>query len=166
MWLVAKFKKNELTILKNNLKEKLKSNLIFYQPKFLKETFKNDKKILREIPLIGNYVFVFHSNFSQKNFINFLSSTRGLEYFLERSILSQKQISEFVTLCKSFEDNGGNIKPNFFKNLLNYKAKFLSGPFVNKIFEVIEKKENHMRIILNDFEMKLSDKAKYLYRPV
>ena len=166
MWLVAKFKKNELSIFKENLKIRLKSDLTFYQPKFLKETFKNNKKNVKEIPLIGNYIFVFNSNFSQKNVINFLSSTKGLEYFLDGSFLGQSQIDKFITLCKSFEDKKGHVQPNFFKNFLNYKARFLSGPFANKVFEVIEKKENYIKIILNNFEIKLSDKSKYLYRPV
>ena len=38
---------------------------------------------------------VFNSNFSQKNVINFLSSTKGLEYFLEGSFLRQSQIDKF-----------------------------------------------------------------------
>ena len=107
-----------------------------------------------------------NSNFSQKNVINFLSSTKGLEYFLEGSFLGQSQIDKFITLCKSFEDKKGHVQPSFFKNFLNYKARFLSGPFVDKVFEVIEKKENYIKIILNNFEIKLSDKSKYLYRPV
>jgi hypothetical protein len=166
MWLIAKFKKNELMTLKNNLENKLESKITLYQPKFLTEFFKNNKKISREIPLIGNYVFIFHSKFSQKNLINFLSTTKGLEYFLGKSSINQIQINKFIELCKSFEDIKGNIKPTFFKNLLNYKAQFLSGPFVNKVFQVLEKNENYMRIILNDIEIKLSDKAKYLYRPL
>ena len=98
--------------------------------------------------------------------INFLSSTKGLEYFLEGSFLGQSQIDKFITLCKSFEDKKGHVQPSFFKKFLNYKARFLSGPFVDKVFEVIEKKENYIKIILNNFEIKLSDKSKYLYRPV
>ena len=50
MWLVAKFKKNEFGTFKRNLKEKLKSNLILYQPKFLKESSKRNKKIFKEMP--------------------------------------------------------------------------------------------------------------------
>ena len=166
MWLVAKFKKNEFETFKRNLKEKLKTNLILYQPKFLKESSKKNKKIFKEIPLIGNYVFIFHRELSKSNFVNFLSSTKGLEYFLERSVLSQKQIKDFVNSCKSYEDQKGYIKPNFFKNLLNLKARFLSGPFINQVFQVIEKKENYMKIILNDLEIKFSDKTNYLYRPL
>ena len=36
MWLVAKSKKKEFEIFKQNLNQKLKANLKFYQPKFLK----------------------------------------------------------------------------------------------------------------------------------
>lgn len=166
MWLVAKFKKNELGTFKRNLKEKLKSNLIFYQPKFLKESSKRNKKIFKEIPLIGNYVFIFHRELSKSSLVNFLSSTKGLEYFLEKSILSQSQINNFINSCKNFEDCKGYIKPNYFKNLLDLKARFLSGPFINQVFQVIEKKENYMKIIMNDLEIKFSDKTNYLYRPL
>ena len=98
--------------------------------------------------------------------VNFLSSTKGLEYFLEKSILSQIQIQNFINSCKSFEDHQGYIKPNYFKNFLNLKARFLSGPFINQVFQVIEKKENYMKIIMNDLEIKFSDKTNYLYRPL
>ena len=166
MWLVAKFKKNEFGTFKRNLKEKLKSNLILYQQKFLKESSKRNKKIFKEMPLIENYVFIFHKELSKSSLVNFLSSTKGLEYFLEKSILSQIQIQNFINSCKSFEDHQGYIKPNYFKNFLNLKARFLSGPFINQVFQVIEKKENYMKIIMNDLEIKFSDKTNYLYRPL
>ena len=67
MWLVAKFKKNEFGTFKRNLKEKLKSNLILYQPKFLKESSKRNKKIFKEMPLIENYVFIFHKELSKSS---------------------------------------------------------------------------------------------------
>ena len=166
MWLVAKIKKKEFEIFKQDLNQKLKSNLKFYQPKFLKEIKKNNKTLQKEVPLINNYIFIYHPDFSKTELINFLSFTKVLDYFLKKSLFNQIQISNFIKSCKNFEDDKGYIKPNFFKSLINSKAKFLSGPFVNKVFQVIEKKENFIRIILNDLELKLTDKAKYLYQPI
>ena len=111
MWLVAKFKKNELGTFKRNLKEKLKSNLIFYQPKFLKESSKRNKKIFKEIPLIGNYVFIFHRELSKSSLVNFLSSY--LVFLRVKSILVS-QINNFINSCKNFEDCKGYIKNKLF----------------------------------------------------
>ena len=47
----------------------------------------------------------------------------------------------FINLCKNFEDQEGYLKPVFFKSLINFKAKFLTGPFVNQVFQVVEKKK-------------------------
>ena len=166
MWLVAKIKKKEFEIFKQNLNQKLKANLKFYQPKFLKIILKKNKITRKEVPIISNYIFIFHPDFSKIELVNFLSFTKGLDYFLKSSLFNQIQISDFIKSCKNFEDDRGYIKPNFFKSLVNYKAKFLTGPFANKVFQVIEKKENFIKIILNDLELKLTDKAKYLYQPI
>tara|TARA_B100000035_G_C20812877_1_gene470735 strand:- start:37 stop:537 length:501 start_codon:yes stop_codon:yes gene_type:complete len=166
MWLVAKLKKKEFSIFKQDLKNKIKSNLKFYQPKLFKEINKRNKIIKKEIHLMGNYIFIYNKDFKNKNFVNFLSTTRGLDYFLSKSEFNQSQLENFINLCKNFEDQKGYLKPNFFKPLINFKAKFLTGPFVNQVFQVIEKKENFLKIILNDLELKLTDKAKHLYQPI
>ena len=127
---------------------------------------KRNKIIKKEIHLMGNYIFIYNKEFSDKNFINSLQTTRGLDYFLSKSELNQTQVTNFINLCKNFEDQDGYLKPNFFKPLINFKGKFLTGPFVNQVFQVIEKKENFLKIILNDLELKLTDKAKYLYQPI
>ena len=166
MWLVAKIKKKEFKIFKQNLNQKLKTDLKFYQPKFLKIISKKNKIIQKEVPLISNYIFINHPEFSKIELVNFLSFTKGLDYFLKTSLFNQIQILDFIKSCKNYEDENGYIKPNFFKCLVNYKAKFLTGPFANKVFQVIEKKENFIKIMLNDLNIKLTDKAKYLYQPI
>ena len=155
MWLVAKLRKKEFSIFKQDLKNKIKSKLKFYQPKLLKDMNKRNKIFKKEIHLMGNYIFIYS-----------LSTTRGLDYFLNKSELNQTQVINFINLCKNFEDQEGYLKPIFFKSLINFKAKFLTGPFVNQVFQVVEKKENFLKIILNDLELKLTDKAKYLYQPI
>tara|TARA_B100001057_G_scaffold500939_1_gene618998 strand:+ start:3638 stop:4138 length:501 start_codon:yes stop_codon:yes gene_type:complete len=166
MWLVAKLRKKEFSIFKQDLKNKIKSKLKFYQPKLLKDMNKRNKIFKKEIHLMGNYIFIYNEEFNNKNFINSLSTTRGLDYFLNKSELNQTQVINFINLCKNFEDQEGYLKPIFFKSLINFKAKFLTGPFVNQVFQVVEKKENFLKIILNDLELKLTDKAKYLYQPI
>ena len=49
--------------------------------------------------------------------IKTLKYLKGLNYFLENSLLNQKDIKSFITLCKSFEDTKGTLKSSFFLNL-------------------------------------------------
>ena len=69
-------------------------------------------------------------------------------------------------MCKSFEDETGNLKASFFKKLISRKAQFISGPLTNMIFEIIEKQKNKLKIIIGEIVTTISDKGNYLYRSV
>ena len=69
-------------------------------------------------------------------------------------------------MCKSFEDETGNLKASFFKKLISRKAQFISGPLTNIIFEIIEKQNNKLKILVGNIITTISDKKNYLYRPI
>jgi hypothetical protein len=50
--------------------------------------------------------------------------------------------------------------------MINKKAKFISGPFTNMVFEIVEKQKNRLKILVGNVVTTISNKNKYLYRPV
>ena len=46
------------------------------------------------------------------------------------------------------------------------KAIFVSGPFTNLIFEILEKQKNKLKILIGNFVTTIPNKAGYFYRPV
>jgi hypothetical protein len=46
------------------------------------------------------------------------------------------------------------------------KAKFISGPFTNMIFEIIERQKNRLKILVGNIVTTIPDKTNYLYRPI
>ena len=66
---------------------------------------------------------------------------KGLKYFLSGYIENSNEIKKFIINCKSYENESGYIKPVFFKDLITKKAKFISGPLTNVIFEIISREK-------------------------
>mgnify|MGYP001169760903 FL=1 len=166
MWIVAKINHLETETFKSQLKKRLGLDIKFYNPlicikKVHKQKLKNQSR-----PILNNYIFCYHQKFDDESAINQISNIRGLNYFLKSYKLNQKEIETFINNCKSFEDKEGFISPAFFKDLLSNKAKFISGPFTNLFFDIIEKQKGKMKIMLGNFAIAISDKSKYLYQPV
>ena len=46
------------------------------------------------------------------------------------------------------------------------KAKFISGPFTNMIFEILEKQNNKIKILINNIVTTIPNKSNYLYQPI
>ena len=167
MWVVAKIKSKELNIFKKNLSEKLGENTKFYCPKIVYyKNAKNNKRLRFEKFILENYIFCYHEKFQQKVYLNHVQSLKGLQYFLKGYFQNQKQINTFINLCKSFEDETGNLKASFFKTLISKKAQFISGPLTNMIFEIIEKQNNKLKILVGNIITTISDKKNYLYLPI
>ena len=165
MWLVAKIKLPELNIFKNNLSKKLDKNIKFYCPKigyhkYLKNKLKKCDKLILE-----NYIFCYHKKFNETNKINEIKNTKGLQYFLKGHDLNQKEIIKFIEHCKSFENEEGYINPVFFKTIISRRAQFVSGPFTNMIFEILEKQKNKLKILIGNIVTTISDNKNYSYRP-
>ena len=166
MWVVAKIKKSEIKIFKKNLIEKSGENILFYSPKIeYHQHFKNKVKRLEKFAL-ENYIFCYHNNFGNSAFISKLRFVKGLEYFLSGYYQNQNEIIEFVKHCKSSENSKGLLTQAFFKTIITKKAKFISGPFTNMIFEILQKQKNKLKIAAGNVVMTISDNSNYLYRPV
>ena len=115
--------------------------------------------------MLENYIFCKHECFFKPKYELFKIYKRA-SIFLDGNFSSQKEINNFIKICKLHEDENGLIKNSFFKRFLTYKGKFVSGPFKNLIFDLIKKNNNDLKISIGNFLVTVSDKFKYIYRPV
>ena len=166
MWIVAKIKVKDKKIFKKNLEEKFGEEIKFYSPKILlSQNLKNKIKQFDKL-VLENYIFCYHEKFNSSYAINTLQYTKGLQYFLNGYLQSQKEIEKFIYYCKSFENKDGYLKPLFFKKALKDKGRFTNGPFSNLMFEIIEKQKNKLKVLVGNFVTTISDNKNYLYRSV
>tara|TARA_X000001036_G_scaffold409361_1_gene420384 strand:+ start:7803 stop:8306 length:504 start_codon:yes stop_codon:yes gene_type:complete len=164
MWVVGKIKQFQLEKIKNNLKEKEKKGckIDVYAPRFVFTRKVKNKFTKIEKNLLDNYVF-FNLNFNNFDIASkSLKFTKGLSYILNNFKSDQETIKKFINNCKNFEDERGFIKPSFFSIIKNSRAKFLNGPFSNFVFEVIEKKEKEMNILLGSIKVRVPYERFYL----
>ena len=63
MWIVIKYKINEFSLLRKELKNKLGENTIIYRPKIVYQSFKKNKIIQKEFNILGDYFFCFSKKF-------------------------------------------------------------------------------------------------------
>jgi len=166
MWMVAKTKSKELNIFKKEMIDKTGDDMKFYYPKIEYQKWHGNKLKKTEKHVLENYIFCYHKKFSELNFINKVKFIKGLEYFLKGCDINQKEIIKFIDYCKAFENSKGYLTPVFFKVMITKKAKFISGPFTNMIFEIIERQKNKLKILVNNIVTTVSDKQNYLYRPI
>lgn len=165
MWAIIKFDKNRYTILKEDLKNKIGDDFKLYRPKFLIEKFKNNKLVSKEVTLLGDYLFIFHKNLNENKTLNNLKFLRGLKYFLDGFIKSQKEIINFINQCKKMEDKNGYISRSIFENKVNKYYKFSTGPFTDKIFKIVDIQKNKIDILMGNINTKIK-KTNYLYSPI
>ncbi len=165
MWAILKFDKKNLSLLKKDLKNKLDKNLKFYSPKIKIQKFKNNKLVSKELNLMGDYLFCYHESLKCTNKINTLKFTRGLKYFLNGFKDTQKDIEVFIENCKNSENDEGFLSKEFFEIELNKKYKFSSGPFTEKIFQIINLQKNKIKILMGDLKTTIRRKD-YLFSPL
>ena len=79
---------------------------------------------------------------------------------------NQNEIVRFINHCKSFENKDGYLTQGFFKTMILRKAQFVSGPFVDMVFEIIEKQKNKLKVLVGNITTTISDKGNYLYRHI
>ena len=166
MWLVAKIKKSELCLFKAELVKKISSEVKFYSPKIQYQKCIKNKINKYEKFILENYIFCYHETFSQAKVVSNIRFLKGLEYFLEGHHENQNEIINFINYCKSFEDRKGYLSQAFFKDIVSGKAQFMTGPFSNMIFEIIEKQKNKLKILIGNFVTTIQDNKNYLYRSV
>ncbi|MDC0529777.1 hypothetical protein OAN91_00470 [Pelagibacteraceae bacterium] len=165
MWTIIKFDKKKLSLLKKDFSEKLGKDFIIYNPKVFLQKYKNNKLINKEFDVLGDYLLCFHKNFKDKNTLNNLKFCRGLKYFLEGFIQSQTDIEKFVNKCKSSENKDGYLSQNFYQLKINGQYKFSSGPFVEKIFKIINLHKNKIDIFMGNIKTTIK-KQDYLFSAV
>ena len=119
MWTVLKFDRKKFSLLKEDFKKRLGEELILYTPRLRVQKFSKNKLINKDLNLLGDYLFCFHKNLKETGVINSLKFTRGLKYFLDGYIDSQKDIENFVTKCKEAENKEGFLSRDFFDLELN-----------------------------------------------
>ena len=139
MWTVAKIKIKNLNTFKKDLAKKIGNDIKFYHPKIEYHKYFGDKVKRFEKPILENYIFCFHEKFEKSSSIKEIKFLKGLEYFLEGYNQNQSNIIQFIEHCKTFENEKGYLTQSFFKTIITKKAKFISGPFTNIIFEILEK---------------------------
>ncbi len=165
MWTVIKLDKRKINFLKEDFRKKTGGKIIFYNPKIKIQKFKKNKLVDKEFDILGNYIFCFNENFDKENILNNLQFCRGLKYFLNGFIQSQKEIENFIKNCKSLEDNQGFLSNSFFKPKINGDYKFSSGPFTDKIFKIIALQKNKIDILMGNIKTTINRK-KYLFKPI
>ena len=166
MWVVAKIKIKNLNVFKKDLVKKVGSDIEFYQPKIEYHRYFGDKIKRFEKLILENYIFCYHERFQKSSFVNQVKFLKGLEYFLHGYNLNQNNIIKFIKYCKSFENEKGYLTQSFFKTIITKKAKFISGPFTNIIFEILEKQKNKLKILVGNIVTTIPNKTGYLYRPI
>ena len=139
MWLVAKIKIKNLNIFKKNIIEKIGKDIKFYYPKIEYNKYFGNRIKKFEKLVLENYIFCYHEKFKENNSVHSIKFLKGLEYFLEGYAQNQNNISKFIEYCKTFENEKGYLTQSFFRTIISKKAKFISGPFTNMIFDILEK---------------------------
>jgi len=166
MWAVAKIKIKNLNTFKKDLVIKFGNEIKFYQPKIEYQKHYGSRIKRLEKFVLENYIFCYHPKFKSTIFINEVKFLKGLIYFLDGHNENQSQIIKFIEYCKMFENEKGYLTQSFFKLIITKKAKFISGPFANMIFEILEKQQNKLKILVGNIVTTISSKANYLYRPI
>lgn len=165
MWTIIKYKKKNLSMLKSDLSNKIGEDIKFYMPKIQLQKTNKNKICVRESFLLGDYVLCYHEKFSNKNIINILKYCRGLKYFLDQYSVYQNEIEDFIKNCKKHENKFGYLKQSFFQFKKNKKFKFISGPFTDLIFNIINENKLTLKVLMGNFSVTVS-KEEYLFRPV
>ena len=165
MWTILKFNKKKLSILKEDLKKKLGKNFKIYIPKLRIEIYKNNKLIKKDFNLLDDYMFFFHENICFDNKINKIKFSRGLKYYLKDFKQSQNDIVTFIQKCKKSENKEGYLTNNFFELDIKKEYKFSSGPFTNKIFQILNFNKNKINILMGNIKTTLS-KKEHLFSPI
>ena len=166
MWVVAKIKIKNLNIFKKDLAEKIGNDIKFYYPRIEYHKYFGDKVKRFEKHILENYIFCHHKKFKKSNSVSEIKFLKGLEYFLEGYNQNQNDIIKFIEYCKIFENEKGYLTQNFFKSIITKKAKFISGPFTNMIFEILEKHKSKLKILVGNIVTTIPNKTNYLYRPI
>ena len=88
-----------------------------------------------------------------------------MKYILNGHKGFQFEISEFIKKCKSAESEEGYLQRNFYEMDIKKSYKFISGPFTNKIFNIIEIQQNKIDILIGNLKTSIK-KQNFLFNPI
>ena len=165
MWTVLKIDKNKISTLKDEFLKKLGKDVKFYSPKLKLKKYLKSKFYSKEEYLLGDYLLCFHKEFSKSSVPLSLKYCRGLKYFLGNFGSSQQEIENFISKCKENEDKNGFIKQSFFNFYSKNKYEFISGPFINLIFSILEENKFYIKALIGKYKLSVS-KEENLFRPI
>ena len=146
MWIVAKIKPKQYSIIADSITKSLKDKTEIYFPRIV---VKNEKKE-KTANLLGTYIFCFNKNFTNEKILKAFQYIKGLNYFLNNSLTNQKELSKFISLCRSFENNKGILNSNFFLNFSSKNFKFTDGPLKNLLFKILQVNKNKIFAEIGD----------------
>ena len=165
MWIVAKIDKKRINLFKEEIKNRCDKGFVFYQPSFQFEKVVKNKLEKNTKPLLEDYIFCYCKKFEDINFVNTLNYIKGLKYFLEGFKNHQQEIIKFIENCKVNQNAKGFISSTYFYNIINSRGKFVSGPFTNMLFDIIEKNKNKLKVLIGNYKVSISKKDNNLYFP-
>ena len=165
MWTVIKLDQKKINLLKEDLKKRAGNEFKLYLPKLKVEKFNKKKFFKKELNLLGDYALCFLPNFNDCTTINNLKYLRGLKYFLNGCIEFQEEIKNFVNRCKKLENEKGFITKDLFDVQINNEYRFSTGPFVGKIFKILNLQKDKMNIMMGNINTSLKKKD-YLFNPL
>ena len=163
MWIVLKYKKSEFGFLRQDFKKILGDLPLIFRPKFKYQKLVKNKLQFLEKDILDDYLICYHEQFRNIKMMTILKNSRGLKYFLLNSQTNQKAIVNFIDYCKKNQDENGYIKQSFFEFSNITRGKFLSGPFTNMIFSVIENQKNKLKILIGKVKTTITKNSNYLY---
>jgi hypothetical protein len=162
MWIVAKYKQKEFSILKESFFKTIGEMPEFYTPKIRYKRYTKNKFKEYEKNILTNYIICRHDKFKNPKLLNVLKNSRGLIHFLDGFESNQKELGDFIKFCKSHEDANGFLQQTFFSVVKKTKARFISGPFAQMIFDITEDKGKKLKILLNNINMTISKSSSSL----
>ena len=165
MWTIIKIDRKKISFLKKEFFEKVGKDVKFYSPKLKLKRYINSKICIRENYLLGNYLLCFHEEFKKNSVLTSLQYCKGLKYFLKNFHSSQIEIKNFISNCKENEDSEGYIKQSFFSFKNKNKFEFISGPFTNLIFTILEENKIYIKALIGKYNISVS-KEENFFRPV
>ncbi len=165
MWAILKIDQKKTNLFKKEFKRIVGSDLEIYSPKYQIQNFKKNKLRSKDTKLLGNYIFCFNDNLKNINFLNRIKYFKGFKSYLPGYIETQKEIKEFISNCKKFENKDGYIQNNFFNVDLNCNYRFKSGIFTNKIFEIMKFQKNKIELMIGELRVNVK-KKNFLAQPI
>tara|TARA_B100001765_G_C19415971_1_gene298872 strand:+ start:253 stop:753 length:501 start_codon:yes stop_codon:yes gene_type:complete len=166
MWIVLKYKRNEFNFLKDGLIKVLGNLPLIFRPKIKLQKLVKNKIHYIENDILEDYLLCYHEKFKKNNILNHLKNLKGLKYILNNSQNCQKEIIGFIKYCKDNQGTDGYIKQSFFNFTKMKKGIFLSGPFTNMFFSVIDKHRDRLKVLIGNMTATITNNSNYLYRPI